>query len=60
MREEKLIDLASITIKQIFDEGFKYAKEISEINGKSLNVDESTIIAGEYAKCVHHFILSNK
>ena len=57
--ESKVLHIACVTSRYIYDEGIKYAKELAEKNGQELNLDTCTMIVGDYTKHVAHFIRNN-
>jgi len=57
--ESKVLHIACVTPRYIFDEGIKYAKELAEKNEQELNLDTCTMIASDYTKHVAHFLRNN-
>jgi len=57
--ESKVLHIACVTPRYIFDEGIKYAKELVEKNEQELNLDTCTMIASDYLYHVAHFLRNN-
>jgi hypothetical protein len=57
--DSKVLNIACVTPRYIFDEGIKYAKELAEKNEQELNLDTCTMIASDYTKHVAHFLRNN-